>query len=93
MGLQNLQERTHAVSQIRTIMFVCNASDRIDVRVVTHLLIHHASNPQPLTASRSALSTAPSLQQPLGQLHSRTQHSARTAVSDGIIDNEFAISL
>ena len=31
MGLQNLQERTHAVSQIRTIMFVCNASDRIDV--------------------------------------------------------------
>jgi hypothetical protein len=50
------------------------------------LLIHHASNPQPLTASRSALSTAPSLQQPLGQLHSRTQHSARTAVSDGIID-------
>jgi hypothetical protein len=55
---------------------------------VQHLrLIHHASTPQPLTASRSALSTAPSLQQPLGQLHSRTQHSARTAVSsltDGI---------
>ena len=24
VGLQNLQERTHAVSQIRTIMFVCN---------------------------------------------------------------------
>ena len=88
MGLQNLQERTHAVSQIRTIMFVCNASDRIDVScdASTALLIHHASNPQPLTASRSALSTAPSLQQPLGQLHSRTQHSARTAVSDGIID-------
>ena len=70
MGLQNLQERTHAVSQIRTIMFVCEhlliascikptAPDSQPVRTQ-----HRSKSPtaaRPIALAHSALSTHSSL--------------------------------
>ena len=93
MGLQNLQERTHAVSQIRTIMFVCNASDRIDVSCDASTdpscIKPTAPDSQPVRTQHR--SKSPTAARPIALAHSAL--STHSSLRSGIIDNEFAISL
>ena len=93
MGLQNLQERTHAVSQIRTIMFVCNASDRIDVSCDASTdpscIKPTAPDSQPVRTQHR--SKSPTAARPIALAHSAlsTHSSLRCGI---VIDNESAIS-